>query len=624
MVATLVAASASSLCLGAVLGSGSTHYSQKQLSRQDDDDTQQQQQSAKGSDAADCRGFLAGCFAGVSQLKKAAVSSSATKQSAAATSTPPTTPQNDQKAQQHAQASKPQLRLDTESCQTSGVQRLTLLPSPGGPRAAVRSCSGKVCRLGEHSQCNRVMLCMVGLPARGKSYIVKMLQRYLRWTGFPVQAFNAGNLRRKEGMAGASADFFSSTQGSTACLRERIAMECLEQCFEWLENQQSSSVAIFDATNTTKGRRQKILERGQLSPDVCIVFVENICDDPKILEANYEMKLQNDDYKGMDPLTAQADFLKRVEAYEQRYQTIEDDEFEGDISYLKLYNVGRKVVMHQCEGYITSHVGFYLSNIHISPRRIWLVRSAETEKGHPRRLSQDGSTYSRSVATMLRGAVDEMAAAGEDEGSHTIILTGTDMCHGATMRAICGEYSRGCSSDGLLSNLPVMTTSLLNDLDQGDLNGMKLPEIQQEYPEVWEERERDVLHFRYPGHGGESYLDVVGRLRPVIIELERQRHSVLVVASPAVKRCLHAYFTGCDMETMPHLLMDDMAVHELRPSPHGTKVATVELPPVESSFVMAYASASSISTTCEQPEDAEVSSLASSSSSAESVRSAAK
>lgn len=65
-----------------------------------------------------------------------------------------------------------------------------------------------------YSQSCRVLLCMVGLPARGKSYITKMLMRYLtcpggepfkglkgclRWSGFPVKTFNAGNLRRQTG-----------------------------------------------------------------------------------------------------------------------------------------------------------------------------------------------------------------------------------------------------------------------------------------------------------------------------------------------------------------------------------------------------------------------------------------
>jgi broad specificity phosphatase PhoE len=39
----------------------------------------------------------------------------------------------------------------------------------------------------------------------------------------------------------------------------------------------------------------------------------------------------------------------------------------------------------------------------------------------------------------------------------------------------------------------------------------------------------DRLRYRYPGVGGESYLDVIERIRPIIIELERQRRSVSIV-----------------------------------------------------------------------------------------------
>ena len=37
---------------------------------------------------------------------------------------------------------------------------------------------------------NKYVLAMVGLPARGKSYLVKMIMRYLRWTGIRSEIFN--------------------------------------------------------------------------------------------------------------------------------------------------------------------------------------------------------------------------------------------------------------------------------------------------------------------------------------------------------------------------------------------------------------------------------------------------
>ena len=55
---------------------------------------------------------------------------------------------------------------------------------------------------------DRIVIAMVGLPARGKSYISKAIMRYLTFFGCPIQLFNAGNKRRLDGHAGADASFF--------------------------------------------------------------------------------------------------------------------------------------------------------------------------------------------------------------------------------------------------------------------------------------------------------------------------------------------------------------------------------------------------------------------------------
>lgn len=54
---------------------------------------------------------------------------------------------------------------------------------------------------------------------------------------------------------------------------------------------------------------------------------------------------------------------------------------------------------------------------------------------------------------------------------------------------------------------------------------------------------------RYPS--GESYLDVIQRLEPVIIEIERERECVCVVAHQAILRALYGYFTKCPLKVRP-------------------------------------------------------------------------
>lgn len=68
---------------------------------------------------------------------------------------------------------------------------------------------------------------------------------------------------------------------------------------------------------------------------------------------------------------------------------------------------------------------------------------------------------------------------------------------------------------------------------------MTYEEIEAKHPEEFRNRDLDKFHYRYPR--GESYEDLVARLEPVIMELERQKN-VLVIGHQAVLRCLLAYF----------------------------------------------------------------------------------
>jgi predicted kinase len=166
-----------------------------------------------------------------------------------------------------------------------------------------------------------LVIAMVGLPARGKSYIVKMIIRYLKWTGFECDVFNVGSYRRKIGLASADSNFFAAGNQDAKRVREEMAMAVQEVMYAWLHEGEGTKrrVAIFDATNTTKDRRLALAMRAR-KEGVYLLFVESICDDAKVLARNYDMKLHNDDYNHMDPRDAREDFMGRVRAYEKVYE----------------------------------------------------------------------------------------------------------------------------------------------------------------------------------------------------------------------------------------------------------------------------------------------------------------
>lgn len=135
---------------------------------------------------------------------------------------------------------------------------------------------------------------------------------------------------------------------------------------------QGGLIAIFDATNSTKERRKWIHETCE-AEGIETLFVESKCDDEELIMHNIlEVKTTSPDYKGLDPETAAQDFRNRIRNYEKVYQTI--DEGESHLTYLKIMDVGKHVIINRIQDYLQSRVVYYLMNLHIKPRSIWLSR----------------------------------------------------------------------------------------------------------------------------------------------------------------------------------------------------------------------------------------------------------
>lgn len=408
----------------------------------------------------------------------------------------------------------------------------------------------------------RVVLAMVGLPARGKSYISKAIIRYLHFLGCEAELFNSGNKRRTEGMAGADANFFDATNASAKEMRDQLTLGCLDELLTWINECVSEgggcACGILDATNTTKVRRKMLMDRcSREDPPVQLVFLELICDDEEILSQNYRLKLANDDYKGRDAQASIDDFLNRVKQYELVYEQIEDDEsFDSErIRYIKMVNAGRKLIVANGQGHVHTLLVGLLHSIQLGPRIIWFVLAGETINdmssvlGGDSPLSSAGQLYTTEVSRLIlereKVAVRDGIGAGTDRPRATL-MCGTLQRYG-TMARLISAPTKECTE-----KRKVLQLQRLNELCAGSLDSLTYEEMQTKYPKDYAARAVNKLTYRFPGPGGESYFDVILRLQEFILFLEQLRHDTVLVLDRAVHRVITGYFLGVDMAELPH------------------------------------------------------------------------
>ncbi|XP_030789470.1 6-phosphofructo-2-kinase/fructose-2,6-bisphosphatase 1 isoform X2 [Rhinopithecus roxellana] len=411
------------------------------------------------------------------------------------------------------------------------------------------------------------MVIMVGLPARGKTYISTKLTRYLNWIGTPTKVppskdifwplgssqplhwrsllsvFNLGQYRR-EAVSYKNYEFFLPDNMEALQIRKQCALAALKDVHNYLSREEGH-VAVFDATNTTRERRSLILQFAK-EHGYKVFFIESICNDPGVIAENIrQVKLGSPDYVDCDREKVLEDFLKRIECYEVNYQPL-DEELDSHLSYIKIFDVGTRYMVNRVQGHIQSRTVYYLMNIHVTPRSIYLCRHGESDLNLRGRIGGDsglsvrGKQYAYALANFI-----------QSQGISSLKVWTSHM-----KRTIQTAEALG---------VPYEQWKALNEIDAGVCEEMTYEEIQEHYPEEFALRDQDKYRYRYPK--GESYEDLVQRLEPVIMELERQEN-VLVICHQAVMRCLLAYFldksSGCKVESI-YLNVEAVNTHREKP-----------------------------------------------------------
>ncbi|KAF2688768.1 bifunctional 6-phosphofructo-2-kinase/fructose-2,6-bisphosphate 2-phosphatase [Lentithecium fluviatile CBS 122367] len=579
-----------------------------------------------------------------------------------------------------SQPSSPRmLAMRNNSAASTPRIRPTTLDIPGLTKSKV-SPDGKIAQRDVGS---KLVIIMVGLPARGKSYITKKMTRYLNWSQHDTRIFNVGEKRRvaasghgmrlsstslervPSGIADAlekghtlpqiaakilingespggsfsplnlpspagernetamedelpprpevtspgpevptpqsdepqdesmdqSASFFDPANKKAALIREQCAMETLDELLDWVVKG-SGSVGIFDATNSTLARRKQIMVRirERAGPELNVLFVESVCKDQNLLESNMRLKLSGPDYEGKDPHAALKDFKQRVAIYEKNYVPLGDYEEENNMSYVKMIDVGRKMVSHQVKGFLAGQAVYYLLNFNLAPRMIWITRHGESldniagRIGGDSDLSENGQKYAKAMTRFVdkqRKAWD-VHLADKIANTHFPPVPGDhtppnpyygseaeskNFCVWSSMLKRSVQTAQYFSEE----DYDLKQMRMLDELNAGYLEGHTYDEIKSKYSAEYERRRADKIAYRYPGPGGEGYLDVINRIRPVIFELERMTDHCLLVTHRSIARVLLAYFQGLKREDVADLDCPLGMLYQMEPKPYGVE-----------------------------------------------------
>ncbi|CAF1007426.1 unnamed protein product [Rotaria sp. Silwood1] len=397
------------------------------------------------------------------------------------------------------------------------------------------------------------VIAMAGLPARGKTYISRKLARYLHWIGIKTKVFNVGEYRRAVKIH-ADKNFFDPDNAEAVAVLNQCAQKALEDACTYLSEE--GEVAIFDATNITRERRRAIHEYCTQTYCFRVFFVESICDSSEIIESNIkEVKLKSPDYKDVTQEEAVADFLLRIEQYQKRYESIDDKTDEKQFSFIKIFNCGERFLVHKIGGHIQSRVVYFLMNIHVTPRTIYLTRHGESELNVQQRIGGDSP-----LSVNGRLYADALAEYVTNENIPDLIVW-------------TSQLQRTIQTAAKI-NAPKEQWKALNEINAGICEGLTYLEIAQRFPEEFASRDQKKYYYRYPG--GESYQDLVARLEPVIMELERAEN-VLVVCHQAVARCILAYFLNKDADDLPYTKVPLHTVIKLTPMAYGCLMECIPL-----------------------------------------------
>ncbi|KAG8880536.1 hypothetical protein FRB97_000706 [Tulasnella sp. 331] len=396
--------------------------------------------------------------------------------------------------------------------------------------------------------------------------------------GVTTQVFSLGDYRRRVigGAQDIPEDYFKHGVKSpeTHALRKKVKDGCEANILNYF-NKQRGQVAIYDANNGTKESRNEVAEKFEAA-GVHVIFLgkglrtrasngrfmetESSCDNDEIVEANIRsVKISSPDYKGWDPEKAVADYWGRIKTHEAQYEPLTELKWP----YIKIINVGEKILINAIQGYLQSRIIFFLMNIHNKYRTIYFARSGQSLIEHSFKADSDLSPAGTEYAEKLKDFVLERRRKVQEERSKAGVVQSKRLVVWTSARRRAYHTAWPFVQMGYR----VIEKPTMGEINPGVWDGLSPEMAQKRYPDEWERFLRDPYSHRAPR--AESYHDLAVRLEPTIIELERENDDLLIIGHASVIRCLLAYLMGLPAHEVPAVEIARGDLLEVVPASYG-------------------------------------------------------
>ncbi|KAI5803152.1 6-phosphofructo-2-kinase-domain-containing protein [Geopyxis carbonaria] len=422
----------------------------------------------------------------------------------------------------------------------------------------------------------KIAIVTVGLPARGKTHVSVALSRYLRWLGVKTRAFHLGDYRRAHMGPGKDVPhdyFFVNASAESVKLRQTILQKCRMDLYHFLDNE-NGQVAIYDAVNPlSEGRRQLATEFAK--HDIQTMFIESYVSDDSIIEENVRsVKISSPDYAGWNQDDAVRHYIARMQAKIPHFETIN----EKDLSYIKLINAGQRIIANNTnKGYLQHRIVLYLMNLHIKSRKTYFARAGISDEDSYKNdspLCGEGIKYSKRLADSLtayreKERMDFIERGGSKEPLKPLVVWTSTRKRTAQTAVPLEELGFKCKH-----------LSQMSQLNPGTFEGLNDDQIKEVYPEEYEKHQIDPFHHRYPR--GDSYHDIAVKIEPIILELEREKNDVLIIAHESVLRVMYGYLMACSTQDIPTLVFPRNEIVEacsaIIPESYNNKSKRIPIP----------------------------------------------